>query len=650
MSELANYIYDRTIDYIELRGRDNEIRDMYERHMSSQGYNNPEMAELIDVITILVEDELDRCRDDREVEALIKSIVVSMTDNHVGRLVMADQAISDSVSDQMYTDLKTAAIRYEDVIARISGGRSGARRAPYAGGVRDTGPRRSVFDNVETRPLGGARRGVFGNLDQPREDRRQSNSVFSGIRSAAAPAPVAHAPGRAFDVQRRDVPPAPRSSLPSNGLGGVSSPARSFDRAPTAPTEPVARTPVVADGPDMSKERPYDDFWVDGERWQIAHKSKFTWSWTRAQQTRRMYDPDNEVCFLVKGKDGSVREEFLPMTDDLIESAHEIRQASRPYARSPATGVAESDSFFEGDDLDLPDLDKLYSKENVAAAIKYSFEQFKAANKRRREQTMTVGDPKEAVVMVAGEATKYDEHVVAADAMVTIMLPGDAPTKEALKSIDAVASDDGDLSTLRKRLKSLKGSMAENVLRTIDRHYTDEVNSALRDQFGHEGLSMDSFIEDFDDLLTCSRFAQLGAGYANQFLQRTRPIKATLAYVVDQEELEEIMDCYDILGIGEEDTDAYTRFRENVVVMFRQMSLVHVKMDSSELGLVTNQVRVPDRKNNPQMAGMLDSLYRTAREGVGAGRVYIVTADHMTYELVAISGARDIIGIKLVDL
>ena len=148
------------------------------------------------------------------------------------------------------------------------------------GGSRREEPRdRSVFD----------RNSRFGESRDRDIDQRASNSVFAG-RHVAVGNPV-------FDRNKSEG----RQTEQSSSI---------WDRSSVKEEAPREMAPVVeevADGPNMDLDRPYDNFWVDGENWQLAHRSNWTWSWSPKQQTRRSYNPDEEVRFLVKSKTGHVR-------------------------------------------------------------------------------------------------------------------------------------------------------------------------------------------------------------------------------------------------------------------------------------------------------------------------------------------------------
>ncbi len=636
MSDLINYVYDRTIDYIENRASSNELRREYARYMSAQNYNNNEMNQLVDVIAVVAENDLRTARSGND-EAIVRDVIVDLVDSHVGAFGMSDPDFVNSVPDDIYTDMRRHEEKWNTILARLQGRSAGTGRTSGSFG----GDRRSVFDRTDQRAIGGRPGSVF-DRSEPRRDTRASNSVFSGRTAQRAEEP------RTSLFSRDDQPRRGGFAQSAAGMGRVD--VARTDVPTTVRQEPVRQVEEKHEGPDYSKERPYDDFWVNGENWQVAHRSSFTWSWSPKQHPRRTYDPDQEICFLVKGKDGTIREEFLAVaTGDLIELAHEIRSMARPNQVRSVSDREAGDDLFPSNDLDVVDLDAL---KNVEKAVrKYVLEDLQLNSVHTSPGTDAVASLEEAALQVGGDATRHDEHITARSKFVAVQLPADEETVKAMDSIRALNENEGDLLVLQKRLKTLRGTIAENVMNYLDKHFTDEVNRAVLDQFGLAGLRITSFVEDFEDLLNCGRFKKFGAGYSAQFLSRTRNLLLSLTYLTDESQRLEFMECTDLLPVAEEDPEAYRNYRNNVVVLFKPLGMVHVKMDSSELGLVTEDVRTPNKNGagaQPELAEALVQLHAIGRRVSGAGHIYMMTADNLCFELVAISGARDIVGIRLI--
>lgn len=636
MSNLANYVLDRTIDYIENRARDNEVRDAYANYMSDSNWNNQEMAKVIDIICIFLDDEIGSCRDERDENALIKELVTTVVNANCGAFAISDRRISDNVPDNVYSDLKRADGLWFDMVGRAEDAARGRNR-----GGRDRRDRddrnsrgrdqrgsdrgRSVFDR--SRAYGQS--GTVFDRSEVDDQRQASNSVFS---RSIEPAFEERANSRERDREERR--PTPQQQPQSQRSG--------FTREP----EPLRQE--EQQGPDLSAKRPYDNFWMNGENWQIAYRSKFVWTSTAAQRARRTFNPYKEVAFLVKNADGVVREEFLPVTKDLEEEAHVIRSQNRPFMRRTTTGREDRDPASGGVDLDdivgldherMEDLAKKVPK-LIAAEVLASF-------RASREQTTSVTTIEEAVVKASAEACKNDCDVNLSNNILSVQLPGDSRSNEALTSIKALASSDGDLLQLQRRLKSLRGTLVENVLQYIDRHFTTEVNTTLRDQFGMSTVKIGSFIEDFEDLLNCNTFAKEGPSFANQFLSRTRLLLGSLQYLVEADLREQFNDCADLIKPDDHESQEYKDYCNNLVILFKPLSVVHVRMVSSGLGFVDNVVRAPSRTGpDGDLAELLSDLYNAGRELTGAGQVVLVTADNLVYELVPIGARREEIGIR----
>lgn len=624
MSSLTNYVYERTVDYIRNSASINGLRDEYDRYMGAQNYNNNEMQKLVDVIVILAEDALRNSRSESEDRAIIADMIEAVVIANVAAFALSDRRISDALPDDIYRDVQRAESDWrracEKAVAISRGG--SARPAGY----QSSQARSALFGNVRRDNTS-----VFGS---------RSNSLFDR-QEQAAPARSNSIWATADTRTTQQAAPAPAQS---------EWPARTREEpARQAPVQQAAEV-VRQDGPDMTKERPYDDFWVDGEHWQLAHKSNWQWSFSPKQQTRRTYDPDNEVCFLVKDKSGHVREEFLPVVDDLEEASHEIRMTNRPNSRL-VSEREEGDAFVVGNDIDAVDLDVLA---NTAAYVrKQHIAELEVDKPVIIDIPQTISTVREAAVRVAGEAVRNEADVVAINNYIPVPMVADKKTLTAMETIAACSGSDSDLAVLAKRLKSLRGVMAENVMDFIDEHFTNEVNAALRDQFGLT-VSIDSFVGDFEDLLECGTFKKLGSGAVAQFLSRTRALLATLQYVNDADSCEELIDAMDVLPRDEESPEqtakAFEDFRKSVAIMFKPMSVMHVKIDSDKFGMVGKEVRTPARQGkhaDVALATALTSLYHIGRKTSGAGHVYVVTADNIMFELVPISGARDVVGIRL---
>lgn len=636
-NDFVNFVYQRTIDYIEDRAPDNDLRHGYAEYMSKGNWNNNEMANIVEVIAVIADDELRRCRSEREEDACIRDVIKTCVDANCGAFGLSDRQLANSVPDDVYTEMKRADAKWNDILNRLSGNTRGSGRnsggRSWGNNDRSGGGSRSVFDRGNQY---GSRRSAF---DREQPDERASNSVFSG-RNVSGSSPVfdRHREEERSQTQHRSAfAHAPRQEQ-----------ARREEPAPRQ-AEPVVEREEKPEGPNMNLERPYDDFWMKGENWQIAHRSKFTWSWSPKQQTRRAYDPDNEVRFLVKAADGTVREEFIAMTDDLVEEAHAIRSQQRPNRPRTTTERVEGDAVFEGNDLDVVDLDALEVGRRYVA--KELLQELEIGSPQIAEQAISVATLEEAAVRVAGDATKHEGDVTATNNIMAVQLAGDAQSIKALESIKAISSNEGDLLQLQKRLKSLRGTLAENVMNYLDKHFTQEVNAALGDQFGLAKPRIESFIEDFEDLLNCNTFKKLGQAYGSQFLSRTRILLTSMQYLTEPELREEFLGCMDLLQVGENDPQAYTDFRNNMVVLFKPVAMLHIKLMAEQLGFVNSEVRVPSRTGqgaDPTMVDVLTGLFAIGRKTAGAGRVYVVTADNIMFELVPISGARDIIGIRTV--
>lgn len=639
MSNLANYIFDRAIDYIENRERDSDIRQAYAQFMSENNWNNQEMAKVLDIVCIFVNDEIGGCRSQREEDQLIKDLIVTVVDANCGAFALSDRRISDSVPDNVYNELKRADGLWYDLVGRAENNGRGRGRGRDDRGRNDRGRDdrygrddrnhqgrsngRSVFDRSRSF-------GETGNIF----DRSEQNELSQGSNSVFHRSINNDQPSRPVSTEREERRQEPQQY--QSQRGGYTQ-----DPAPSRQEE--------QDGPDLSAKRPYDNFWSNGENWQIAHRSKFIWTSTEAQRARRTYDPHKFVAFLVKGVNGIVREEFLPVTQDLEEEAHTIRSQNRPFMRRATAERAARDASSTSLDLDVVDVDHDRLAEIAKQVPKLIAADIVASFRTVKEQTTSVTTVEEAVVKVSGEAIKNDSDVTVVSNILSVQLPGDAKSNEAMVAIKAVVNSDGNLLQLQQRLQSLRGTLGENVLQYLDKHFTKEVNSALHDQFGMYSVKIGSFIEDFSDLLECNTFKKEGPAFSSQFLSRTRMLLSSIQFLVEPELREQFCTCEDLMKATEEDPQAYRDYCNNLVILFKPLAVVHVRMHSTGLGMVSDVVRSPSTDGmvaDPALAELLVDLYAAGREVSGAGQVILVTDDNLVYELVPIGARREKVGIR----
>lgn len=642
MSNFANHVYERTIDYIQNQENKTDIRYEYSRYMSTGNWNNNEMGNLVDVICIVADQELNAARTEREEQNILANCIANLVDYHVGYVVMADRRTVDALDDRTYHSLKDAAGRWEDVLAQLSGRGRGRGMRPQVGQRQGgyTQGRRSVFDNAGGP---GSRRSVFDN-DNGETSRASSNGSFG-----SGPMPSTRT-SRVFDDQPDEQRPGSgfASAFGNQRASGASTTQNERQVHRPEPT-PVATEEARAEGPDFSKERPYDNFWLKGENWQLAHVSSFKWSSSPRQQLRRSYDPEQEIRFLVKGTDNTIREEFIAMTADLAEETHRIRNTARPNRPREALIGQEGDSLMVGEDIDAVDLDAV--EKSYRCVRRDYLGDINVNDPVIGEKAVAIANFEEGVLVAAGEGAKVDNDVVTCNTYEGIGMVTDQPTIKAIEALSvSIGQPDFDLLAFNKRMNSLRGIVTENVMNYVDRHFTKEVNDALADQFGFSNLTIDSFLDDFGALLSCKRFTNLGAAYITQFLSRTRILVASLQYLTSKEDRLEYLECGDLLSLTAAENEQAQVLRENVLIIFKLRAFVHVKAALDVFGMVDNEMRVPQRSGegaDPVMADLLRNLYQAGRKTSGAGRVYMVTADNICVELVPASGARDVVGLRM---
>lgn len=647
-------IYNLIIDRIQNGARNSDLRQAYDDYMANRKYNNPEMNELFEHVLKMIEMEWDRCRSERDEQELVSVSIDEGIAQHIGLWVTSDRDLANAIQDDnVYRDLQTAAGEWErleksyDRFSRNArddrGGRGDYRDDRRGNGYRDNGRRSNGFGSNLPRgssgrddrdDRGSARMtGGFGNSRQSRqeEDRRDR---------------------REQETRRieRDVRPRTDARTASPLARGGRADSRQEEVVETTRHDPRDEVIDQNTGPNFDSERPFDSFWDKGELWQLAHVSTLQWTWSQKQQFRRTYNPDQEVCFLVQSADGSVREEFLPMTDDLQPFAHEIRAITRPHQERRVRDRAGNDQEISlpGDDIDAVDLDKL--NKDVEAARRIYIGDLDVNKAHVVPGPLVVGSVQDGLLGATRQRLKLDCDVAVINSMVTQVVPTTGKGLDALSNFKALLTNnaEGGLDVLHKRLAGIKDKVDESVMELIDRHYTDEVNHLLKHAFEFGALRIDSFLGDFPDLVEVIG-KQRSPSYAQHMLSRTRNIALSLVIDTDEEIRRDVIAAQDVLPEHEDDNDAYRTFRENAVVAFRPKATLSVNVDADAFGVLTSDTRVPPKQGpnaDVEMADTLVALYALGRRATASGRVFLLTADNIELELVAEAGARDIVGIR----
>lgn len=631
MSNLVNYIYDAVCDYIEDNAPRNMAREEYANAMSRSQYNNNHVAELVDIISLIVEGALRSSRSEREDERIINNTVCNMVDRHCAMFCFSDKRISDELDDATFSQMKKLAIEWEDILDELDG-RSRGRDRQAGSGLR--GRSRDDFNNRRSnsrgrdRGRGGRDDGRRGGLVM-RDDRRDVEVAGGGMTTRRN--------GVFSQIETRQSGTSQREEYVPRGR----------DVSRSQREEPVRHSRNEEFTDRRGDDTPFD-FWQDGEHWQVAHKSDWTWRASARQKGRRMYNPDEEVCFLVRSEDGTIREEFVEMTDDLNQSAHEIRELNRPHMRPAGPAREEYDPLTDALDLDVPDRSELLNKVKRSVVRTVMLDELKLASMKTIDPIPSVSKLEEATLTAAAAAVDNDEDILIVPAILNTVLPSDDESNETLKSIAVTINDHGsDLLILSHRLNNASGALAENIMRYIDDHYTTEVNNVLNKQYGIADLSIESFVTDFQDLLNCKTFDLMGgSGFRTQFLQRTRGMVSSLQ-IIEGDSISEQLENLDLLPAYESDSDALMQFRNDLAILFKPVTVAYCHIHSSDLGMVGKEVRYPDPAQMPKLANLLRSIYTRIQLDTLGGRVYIMTTDNMVFELVAQAGARDIVGICL---
>lgn len=663
--KLEDVILDRLIDILQNGAKDNELRDEYDRFMSDRNYNNPDMVKLHDHCLKMVELGWDQCRNDREEDRLIETCCEEAVSQGIAIWVVSDKQLANAIEDdRVWRDLQAGARAWdaiEDDYERAT--RRGGRDDRGGRGRNDRDDRRSGGRNDRNTGLGyNQSRPPMGRSDdrggrggRDRGDSRMTGGFGAGRRndrddrdnrSTHTPRESARNANDTQQVSRRDSSPLARPARQQE-----TQEVERHDSRLQRHQETADDVIELNAGPDFSSDRPYDSFWDNGENWQLAHVSDLEWDWSPKQQMRRSYEPDQEVRFLVKGVDGKVREEFLPMNDELSFAANEIKALTRPNdgrrTRTDTAGAIAGDITLPGRDIDAVDLDSFAEKmDDVRRTL---------ITELNLNSSVLADDPayastiRDGLIRATTLRLQTGKDIAAAQNIVIELLPSSGAGRVELESLGNLIGADADLTVLQKRLQALRGKVDESVMDHIDEHYTAEVNHSLTHAFGFGGkLEIESFIGDFSDMLAVMT-KHRNPGYTSQYLARTRNLVPTLAIMSDAAGRKDVIAAQDLLPEAEEDSADYIKYRENMIVILKSSASVSIAVDLEAFGLVDDVPRVAVSTGegaDPEMRDALNSLYLIARKASPPGRVHVVTADNVILELVGIAGTRDVVGVR----
>jgi hypothetical protein len=636
---IQDKIWDDIIDVIQNGAKESDLRDLYDEFMSERQYNNPDMKALFEHVLMIIDLGAPDCRSSRDEDKLIVQAIEDGVDQHLAYWVVGDKKLANSIEDdRVWRDIQNTARQWDAVEREYERGSRGRGRDDRGRGRdRDRDDRNTGLGYRQSRPTPErSDRGSRGG----RTDRGNQRLVggLGGSRGRTEE-PERHAPRDRGDVSRRNAAPMGRTNR--------------SDR--TEYVEEVAvdvRDEIVEKnaGPDLSSARPFDSFWSDNELWELAHLSKLVWDWTPKNQYRRAYDSREEVCFLVKGQDGKVREEFLPMSEELTFTHHEIKANTRPNATAATVpSVRDSQEIcMPGNDIDAVDLNRL--NEQVTSARYQLIGELDVNNIKSDDDSVISSSIVDLAITATSRRLNEGTDGAAINGMLTQVLPCTGAAVTELTSIWDMIGDQGGLDVLHTRLAAMRGRVDESVLDTIDRHYTTQVNYALKYMFEFGPLNIDSFIGDFPALMQVVS-EKRSASYAAHFLVRTRNLVNSMVIDSGSGACRDVIEAQDILPEHANDTPAYIAYRDNAIVMFNPTAMMSIKLDAIAFGVLTDTPRFPSESgegSDPVMHDALNAMFLRARKLCATGRVYVMTADNILLELVASCGARDVVGIRRV--
>lgn len=610
------------MDYIEAKaeGR-NELREVYRDQLSRNRWRNDGFNALIDTACAVIDFYAERHeRRTRSEAELIERCVEDFIDGHFAKSCLADRRTSRELPDDIYRDMQRAADDCDDAIdwAEEQSRRGGRGRRDD----RDDRDRHSRRGGRDDRHERRSYRHDRDDRDYRRDDRRgygrreERESVEMGIDAllSAEPAPR---PSRNRDIEETRERQRPHRDDP---IPEPAAPVRERER------EEPRREASRVEGPDYTKARPYDDFWISGEHYVAAHKCD--WSLTPIEgdplsHLPKLYNVNENIKYKVKDVHGNVREELIQVTDDNRYLAHELL-ADPQAVQKPVGGISLKRRQNNDEGIDLKQEDVAPKK---ATSLTDCLGDIPKPELDMENDSLQISDSTIAANFVA---RRHLTEAGGAARMKYFMLrtPLIAKSFDQFDLIDEVQKST-TLAQAAEKMRELKERFEEPIWNELNKRFTELVLRAVRFQFQVTGIRSMSFADDWGkliDFITKKR----GAEFAAEFARRTNGIVNQACARISREEAAEHLD--DLV-------DKNQNIPVILFVDFLAVIAVDAKIDDLGIGKQldhANDGAVVTGASDPD----LDTALRVIKRGVDAvipqpckARIIISSADNRMVEV-----------------
>lgn len=419
---------------------------------------------------------------------------------------------------------------------------------------------------------------------------------------------------------------APSNLLPGQTTEGV-----------TYSTEP---TPAPESWPKfINPERPYDGMILeDGTEMRPASKSGWKITFSPDKPYRTIYDPTQLVLFHVKRPDGTVLERLEPRSDDMNYLDHELDPALRRVRRDqetangpqvvPTWGLAER-------------MKQIPEKSVAVMAPEPEAAEGEAAPVDTSDDLSTELKPR--TLDVVAQVHSRGEALVRLSVLTndkSINPSQESPAEFYFEEITPVVTDKNVINIVRSlegitsfeelnaKLNEYDHLFSTEVKTVLDKRLTAAVVQALQKNMGLDGWAIDSYLADYDDLITALRSNFGGTDTLVDAFHAFAPVMIGQSVAV--------------LG-----GDSYTQYAKTVysadddsklgdtLLAFRdRCSITQVPWNFADLRIDLNGGGVISEAAMPQLYAAVRAIFsRTEDYPVTWARRYLCTADKKLIEL-----------------
>lgn len=480
------------------------LRDLYAEIMGQQNWRSDLFYDSIDIIANNFDSLADRLDPSGRMDTgeIVDAIVDEYMTGHLATLVLGDRATSDRLDDRMYRDMEDAAADFK----RIFGGGRGRgflqQRSSSPGAYRTAPSSRDRAD----------RRYSYSGQGRDHRSYTGSNRSYSGG-------------GRSFSGRGDTRVIAGVDNVHSSSAREDEEVRRSSRREREEPLpererpvqEPVKHQDELSDFIDFTKVKPLENFIRNGEEWQLAATANAQWIFGYAG-VNTFYDINEKLRYLVKGRDGKIREEFEMIDDNNRYLQHEAavsKGESQTYRSHVPIGKAAT-----------PDaLIKYQKKENISLedvlGRNVSLICDKMNEQAENSSMLIRGSLEEAVQTALIDLGRVSESVEAGYGLymvrdIVVLRLDSARSEEQLMSLE----DSVNLTDFHKRLETLQSSMDASLFNKVNRRISRLLDNSLRYQWQKPSKNGIDFVTDFPMIVEMLNRSS-DQGYVSELMTRT---------------------------------------------------------------------------------------------------------------------------------